>query len=155
MAEAVPGLRDVALRTLLGELGGFVLVHLAVVVAIADHADALGNVGLVSVAHLSWALVVAGLLAVRAAATPSTLAALVWSGVCAVLAVIAFVSAVIWASDGRPSLPFFALSNLSPALGLVQAALTVWVPWSLVRAIRRASVRGRLAAADLGEASAA
>ncbi|MHC4990915.1 MAG: hypothetical protein ACYTGC_08030, partial [Planctomycetota bacterium] len=89
---------------------------------------------------LGWAVLVAALLSVRVVAVPMKIASMAWASVCILLVVISYVHACVWTSEhayASNSRPVFALWELSPLLGLLQVGLMVWVPYSLIRTMRR------------------
>ena len=82
----------------------------------------------------------------RVVMAPLTFASRLWVTVCAMALAVAFGQTAMWARPAgdfafrAPSL--FVFSELSPFLGAVQAILTAVIPWTLIRALRRAAVRG-------------
>jgi hypothetical protein len=94
----------------------------------------------VALAYLLWFLLVAALLSLRVTG-PLTFASRVWAGVCAAAVAVAFAQTAMWSRPvedlGYSAPPLFVFGELSPLLGLVQAVLTVVIPWTLLRALRR------------------
>ena len=95
----------------------------------------------VAALYAAWFLVVTALLALRVAVAPMTFASRLWTLVCAAMLAISFGETAVWSRSAEDlsfrSPDLFALTELSPLLGAVQAALTIAVPWTLLRALRR------------------
>jgi hypothetical protein len=93
----------------------------------------------VALGWLAWCVVVLGLIAIRVVAIPAKVTANLWAGFCAMSLLVGFGQVVYWVESSRHHdlEDVFAMSELSPVLGLVQVALTIWIPWSLVRHLRK------------------
>lgn len=95
----------------------------------------------IALGYAAWFLGVTALLALRVAVAPLTFASRLWVGVCGGMLALSFGQIILWARSAEnmyftePNV--FVLSKLSPLLGVVQAALTIAVPWTLLRALRR------------------
>ncbi|GEM_PF-1102850 len=128
-------LRRVPVIKLLGELCIAVIFAAIASVPFLSSAEFLDPV---SLAYLVWSIVVLGLLAMRIASVPSSIPSTVWTLFSCFALCVGFVHAIAWASDADLNIhDVFALSYLSPVLGVLQAALTVWIPVSLMVAMRK------------------
>ena len=128
-------LRRVRVIRLLAEYGGWAGLHMMIASVIAFDPACWHPVAL---SWLAWCVVVLGLLAIRFAAVPSTVAHHVWAAFCALSLLMGFVQAVGWAVGEFDELGhLFVATELSPMLGLLQVALTAWIPISLVRHLGR------------------
>jgi hypothetical protein len=131
-------LRRIPVAALLGEFAAGVALSFAVSFAYMGLArfTLLGSP--VALFYFAWTVLVAGLLTIRVAALPMTLAAKLWAFVCAVGLAVAFVHCADWAHHPRQDLQHvLEFARVSPLLGVVQAALLVVIPASLLRALRR------------------
>jgi hypothetical protein len=141
LGDVPASLRVIPLRSLLAGLVTYLLIHLAVTtVLVGGPAELHLLAHPVVLLHLGWAVLVAALLSVRVVAVPMKIASMAWAGLCALLVVISYVHACVWASEHAyafHSRPVFALWEASPLLGLLQVGLMVWVPYSLIRTLRR------------------
>lgn len=124
----------------LGLLGEFT-TNVGLFFAISTAMMGLGHLTIldspIALAYTAWTIAVAALVAVRVAALPLRLTTKLWLGVCVIGLGAAYVHAVEWAR--RPyhdAGDIFALSQISPVLGVVQVALLIAIPWTLVRALR-------------------
>lgn len=129
--------RQIPVVGLLGEFATNVGLFLAISVGIMglDRLTILDSP--VALAYTAWTIAVAGLIAIRVAALPLKLLSKVWLAVCMIGLGAAFIHAVEWAR--RPSHgaeDIFALWQVSPLLGVVQIALLIAIPVTLVRALR-------------------
>lgn len=140
--DVPPTMRKTPVARLVGEFVGWAAIYLAAAVGIAgiDHVHVFSHP--VALLYLLWFLGVAALLSLRIAAAPLTFASKIWVSLCAVAVAVAFGQTVIWS---RPledltfrAPPVFVLSELSPFLGALQAVLTLVIPWTLLRSLRRA-----------------
>jgi hypothetical protein len=128
-------MRKVPVAKLLLEFGSWGVAH----VAIAGFLFGLGEHALnpIAIAWMSWCVTVLGLIAMRIVATPSKIAANVWAGFCAFSLTLGFGQSVFWGVEGNHELEdLFVMMQLSPVLGLLQIALTIWIPLSLIRHLR-------------------
>lgn len=132
-------LRTIPVKACLVEFWSYVALHVAVVLLAVGGPGQLKHFGLVASFHVGWALSVAALVAIRAVSIPVRLAGLVWLTFSLFMAMLAFISGAVFVIDDGADRSFFVLSNLSPVLGAAQAILTVAIPWSLIRAMRKAS----------------
>jgi hypothetical protein len=139
--DVPPAMRRTPVGSLVGEFVGWAGLYLLLAAMLIRE----GSMWLlwqpVALLYGGWFLVVAALLALRVAVAPMTFASRLWAGVCVAMLAVAFGETAVWARSGEELFhrdrAVFAFSELSPLLGLVQAALTVAVPWTLLRALRR------------------
>lgn len=130
-------MRKLPVGKLVGEFFAWAAIDLAAATWIlgAQHMHVFARP--IALAYLLWYLGVAALLALRVTA-PLTFASRVWVGVCGIGLLVALAETGMWASvHADASQPIFKFSELSPLLGVVQAALTIVIPWTLLRALRR------------------
>lgn len=139
VGDLPPNMRRLSLPRLLGELAVGMGIHLLAVLLISRDPLSFGVFHPVSLAYLVWCGAVLGLLAVRAVAYPVSILNGVWLAFCTLALSVAFGHAAVWSAEtGHLGLSHvFALGELSPVLGLIQVALTVFIPLSLVRALRK------------------
>lgn len=139
--DVPPAMRRTPVGSLVGEFVGWAGLYLLLAAMLVGDATMWLFWNPLALLYAGWFLVVAALLALRVAVAPMTFASRLWAGVSAAMLAIAFGQMVMWARPGEelfhrdPHL--FVFTELSPLLGLVQAALTVAVPWTLLRALRR------------------
>jgi hypothetical protein len=135
-SDGPPRMRKVPVPALLLEFLSWGVAHVVLVGIVFG----LAPQGLHPVAlnWMLWCVVVLGLLAIRVVATPGKVASNVWAGFCAFSLTLGFGQSVYWGVErGNHELEeVFVLMQLSPVLGLIQIALTVWIPVSLVRHLR-------------------
>jgi hypothetical protein len=137
LGDMAPRLRRVPVARLLGEFVGWGAVHVVLTVLLFRRSADLDMLHPVALLWLGWCVAVLGLIAIRMVAVPATLLTHVWTGFCALTLVVGFVQAIVWV-DGPQSLGHvFALSELSPVLGLLQVIVTIAVPVTLVRHLRK------------------
>ncbi|PCC67308.1 hypothetical protein SAMN02745121_07045 [Nannocystis exedens] len=139
--DVPPAMRRTPVGSLVGEFVGWAGLYLLLAaVLVGDETMWLFRHPL-ALLHAAWFLVVAALLALRVAVAPMTFASRLWAGVCAAMLAVAFGQTVVWARPAEELFfrnpHVFVFTGLSPLLGLVQAVLTVAVPWTLLRALRR------------------
>ena len=130
-------MREISVPRLLLEFGGWAAGYFVLsALFFGTTCDALHPVAL---GWLGWCVAVSGLLAIRQVAVQTKVAANVWAGFCAFTLSIAFFQACMWALDrgGHDLEEVFIFFDLSPVLGLMQMALAVWIPVSLVRHLRK------------------
>jgi hypothetical protein len=128
-------MRKVPVPKLLLEFGSWGIAH----VVLAGLLFGIDDYALhpISLAWMSWCVTVLGLIAIRIVATPSKVAANVWAGFCAFSLGLGFAQSVFWGVQGNHELEdVFVMMQLSPVLGLLQIALAIWIPLSLVRHLR-------------------
>ncbi len=140
LGDTPPALRRVPFGSLLAEFATGVALYFTAAIA---HMG-IERLGLatspVALAYLVWMVAVTGLLAIRVVALPMSLLAKVWAGVCVISLGVAFVHVVEWSRGSHVFNHVFALWQLSPLLGVLQAVLMVLIPTLLVRALQN---RGR------------
>jgi hypothetical protein len=135
-SDGPPRMRKVPVGALLLEFAAWGVAH----VVLAGLVFGISTRGLhpVALGWMSWCVVVLGLIAMRVVATPGKVAANVWAGFCAFSLTLGFGQSVFWGVEGgRHGLEdVFVMMRLSPVLGLIQIALTIWIPLSLLRHLR-------------------
>ncbi len=146
LMSRVPGgdgparLRKVSLPKLTAELGAWIGVHAFVVSPLFGfETDLLHPAG--ALAWLAWSVLVLALMTVRLVSVPSSILANLWLAFCGLGLMFGFGQSAFCAFEAGEIVDLFALFNLSPVLGLLQVALTIWIPISLIR-----YMRGKLAA---------
>jgi hypothetical protein len=134
--DGPPRMRKVPVGKLLLEFASWGVAHI-VVVGVLFGLD-LQAMHPIALSWLGWCVLVLGLIAIRIVATPGKVAANVWAGFCAFSLVLGFAQSVYWGVEGRHRdlEDVFVMMQLSPVLGLIQIALTVWIPVSLIRHLR-------------------
>ncbi len=130
-------LRTIPLRRLLGEYALWIAIHGVLVVSLTG-GFAFSFVGAF---YLVWAVTVAALVSVHVAAIPLKPLAAVGAFFALFCAVVGYglAAAFFASSDFDHGARFFGLFELSAVLGILQLVVTLVVPWSLVRALRRGS----------------
>jgi hypothetical protein len=134
--DGPPRMRKVPVPALLIEFASWGVAHVLLIGLLfgidpqAMHPVALG--------WMSWCVLVLGLIAMRIVATPSKVSANLWAGFCTFSLLLGFGQSVFWGVDGghKDIDDVFVMMQLSPVLGLLQIALVVWIPLSLVRHLR-------------------
>ncbi|MDC0718945.1 hypothetical protein [Nannocystis bainbridge] len=139
--DVPPALRRTPVAALVGEFVGWAGLYLLLAGMLLTEGSMWLLWNPVALLYAGWFLGVAALLALRVAVAPMTFASRAWAGVCAAMLAVAFGHMIMWARPGEELLwrdaHVFGFTALSPLLGLVQALLTVAVPWTLLRALRR------------------
>ncbi|MDC0675241.1 hypothetical protein [Nannocystis radixulma] len=139
--DVPPALRRTPVGPLVGEFMAWAALYLALAATMLPHGAMHVFGHPIAFLYALWFLVVTALLSLRVAVAPMTFASRLWTMVCMVMLAIAFGETAAWSRSAEnlyssnPSV--FALTELSPLLGFVQAALTIAVPWTLLRALRR------------------
>lgn len=134
-------LRTVPLRMVMLELLGFLSVH-AVLLVLTFGLDAL-PASLLSLFHLQWAFTVLGLLAVRLVAVPLSIpgnlfAMVCFGAICFELMSAAMFGSEPWPMHGHQPAPLL-MFEAGAFLGVVQLALLVAIPWSLLHTLKKGS----------------
>lgn len=136
-----PALRRTPVRRLVLEFVGWSALYLGLAAALVGPEKIGVFASPVAALYLAWFLGVAALLALRLVVAPLTFASRLYVGVIAVFVAMAFGQTAMWARAGGEfglrTPPLFIFSEASPFLGALQAALTLVIPWTLLRAIRR------------------
>ena len=130
-------MRKVPVPALLGEFAAWGAIH-AFAIAVLFGTD-LQAMHPVSLLWMAWCIGVLGLIAIRVVSVPSTVASSLWAGFCGMSLILGFAQAMFWGVD-RGHHDFedvFVMMQLSPVLGLIQLALTIYIPVSLVRHLRK------------------
>jgi O-antigen ligase len=125
--------------SLIGELFAYVGLLFIVSVAAFGDVDELNTLlHPISLIYLSYTLVLASLVTIRATSIPAGIAGRVWLAFCGLFTCLAFGHAAAWAESGAHMdlEDVFVLFNASALLGLVQIGLTVALPILLMRSIR-------------------
>ncbi len=136
-AETPTSLRKIPIAGLMAEFCAGIGVFFAVCIGCMG----VNNLGIlnspVALAYLAWTIVVAGLLAIRVTALPMSLLAKLWAGLCVAGLFVAHVHTIEWTRGPHRGLDRILLfSDVSPFLGVLQAALLVLIPVLLLRALR-------------------
>lgn len=126
-------LRKIRLPHLVAEFAGWFALHGVVWYGVGGDSRVLHPVAL---AWLAWAIVVLALMSTRLVAVPAKIAANVWLACCGLALLMGFAHAVFWGAEGGGIDEVFIAFAFSPVLGMLQVALTIWVPISLVRRMR-------------------
>lgn len=129
-------MRKISVPRLLLEFGGWAAGYFVLsALFFGTSCEALHPVAL---GWLAWCVLVSGLLAIRQVSVQTKVAANVWAAFCAFALTVGFFQACMWALDrgGHDLEEVFIFFDLSPVLGLMQVALAVWIPVSLVRHLR-------------------
>lgn len=138
--ETPAPLRVVPVSHIVGELGVVVVLHTIACGLVARQADLHHVVGLGTL-HVAWAVGVAGLVAIRLAAAPSSLATRVLLAAAAGASLAEGAMGMILLQNywrgGNILLPFGETSLLA---GLVALALLVATPWVLLASLRKQGV---------------
>ncbi len=139
LGEVPPNMRRVPLIKILGELACGLGIHLLAMLLLSRDPVGLGVFHPVAITYILWCAGVLALMAIRTVAFPVSILGGVWLAFCLLSGMVAFGHAAVWASEPThlELHHVFALSELSPLLGFVQAGLTVWIPLSLLRALRK------------------
>jgi len=128
---SAPGLRELPLRRILSDVGVWFGVHLAIVtgLGLALDAELLGSWNPVSLLYLAWVVVTLTLLGLRMVAFPLGIAGVAWAMLITFMGGVAYVHILAFSEGNGPRVSHpLALAELSPALGVLQAALLVAVP---------------------------
>lgn len=135
--DSHPRMRRVPVPKLLLEFGAWGVLHMVLVTVLFG--VSVESLHPVALGWLMWCTIVLGLIAIRVVAVPGKVAANLWAGFCGMSLMVGFAQAIFWAESSRHHDlgDVFAMSELSPVLGLVQVALTIWIPLSLVRHLRK------------------
>jgi hypothetical protein len=140
--DVPPAMRRTPVARLVGEFVGWSALYLAVAAGMAgvEHVHLFAQP--VAIFYLLWFLGVAALLSLRIVVAPLSFASRLWVGLCALAVGVAFIQTAMWSRPFEDmafrSPPLLVFSELSPLLGALQAALTLVIPWTLLRALRRA-----------------
>jgi hypothetical protein len=135
--DTPPRMRKLPMLGLLLEFAAWGAAHVVVSGALVGISmQALHPVALL---WLGWCVLVLGLIAIRVVAVPAKIATNVWTAFCGLSLTVGFAQAAYWGlENGRKDVTdIFVLMELSPVLGLLQIALTVWIPVSLIRHLRK------------------
>jgi hypothetical protein len=133
--DAPPQLRRVPLARLLAEHSVWVGIVLAVSLVVEGPPELRAG-AVVGMLHLGWAVMATGLVTLRAAAMPTSILAKLWLIVCLGFVMIEYVTGVVWCVDSPDAEMLFPMGAAHPLLGLLQVAMVVWIPISLVRRLR-------------------
>ena len=144
--ELPPTMRRIPLRSILTELAVVAGLHMVSVVAsllfvkgdhIVDPFSEVIDPGFLF--YLLWSFLVLGLVVVRSVAAPSNVAGKIWTLFCGAALLGAFGQLVHIADNSwLQSSDYLVLFKISPVLGLIQVGLLLWIPWSMLRALKRA-----------------
>lgn len=141
--DAPSGTRSIAIGSLLTDFWAMVGVYAALSLLTRP----LGGVleALPATLEVGYALTIAALVALRVVAAPAKLGASIWAGFAFVFAIVCFGAGV--ARTDSHHTPLLVFGEIHPLLGVVQLALYVAFPWTLVAALtpRRVAVAPSLA----------
>jgi hypothetical protein len=136
-----PRMRRVPVAKLLAEFAGWGAAHVVVALVVAiglnefDDGHSLHPVALL---WIGWCVVTLGLIAIRVVSIPANIPTHLFIGFCGASLIMGFVQAIFWAFERNHSIEnVFALSEVSPVLGLLQVAVTFGVPLLLLRNLRK------------------
>jgi hypothetical protein len=130
--------QHVPVGELLGEYATWIGAHGALaIVVVVGAGGSLHEVDPIGLLHLGWAFLVAGLLAIRITARPTTAVGAIAVVVSAIAVCFEFGTGAVFAVDRGEPFALVPLFEVSPALGLAQLAMLVLVPWLLFRSLRR------------------
>lgn len=134
-----PRMRRVPVAKLLAEFASWGVAHIFVCALLEmGHFGGERLLHPVALLWLSWCVGVLGLMAIRLVSIPASIAAHLFLGFCGATLVMGFIQACFWALDRNPSIEHvFALSDVSPVLGLAQVVVTIGVPVVLIRSLRK------------------
>jgi hypothetical protein len=131
-----PRMRRIPVPKLLAEFASWGVAHIVLAYLLSNTPDRLLHP--VSMLYLGWCVVVLGMMAIRLVAVPARLIDQLFLGFCGLSLIVGFVQSVYWALERDPSIEYlFALSQLSPVLGLVQVLVTLAVPILLARSLSK------------------
>jgi hypothetical protein len=128
-------LRHVPLVRLLGEHAAWLGVVVIAALAVAGPPHVMRPGALVGVMHLGWAVMVTALVTLRVGALPSSIPVKLWLLVCLGVAMIEYVTGVVWCMDSPPAEMLFPMAAAHPVLGVIHVGLFLWIPVSLVRGL--------------------
>jgi hypothetical protein len=133
-----PRMRRVPVPRLLAEFASWGFAHILLAYLAAHSVTPDRVLHPVAMLYIGWCVVVLGLMAIRLVSIPARLIDHLFLGFCAASLLVGFVQAVFWAFERQPSIEHvFALSMVSPVLGLVQVAVTIAVPVLLARSLSK------------------
>jgi hypothetical protein len=132
-----PRMRRVPVPKLLGEFAGWGVAHIIVSIALTEF-EVGSTTHPVALLWISWCVLVLGLAAIRVVSLPSNIRSHLFLGFCGASLMMGFAQAAFWAFDRRRSLEdVFAMTEVSPVLGLAQIVVTVAIPLLLMRSLRK------------------
>ncbi|HVI00705.1 MAG TPA: hypothetical protein VM869_18430 [Enhygromyxa sp.] len=136
IGDEPPRLRRVPVAKLLGEFAGWGAAHVVVAVVMPDFAP--HSLHAVALLWIGWCVVTLGLIAIRVVAVPTSILAHLFVGFCGASLIMGYLQAIYWAFERNHRIDdIFAMSEVSPVLGLVQVAVTFGVPLMLLRILRK------------------
>lgn len=136
IGDEPPRMRRVPAPRLLAEFAAWQVAHIIVACGFERHAE--GILHPIALLYLGWCVVVLGLIAIRLVSYPARLLDHLFLGFCGASLLMGFIQAVYWSLERHPEVEdVFALSRVSPVLGLVQVAVTVAVPIVLARSLSK------------------
>jgi hypothetical protein len=133
--DAPPQLRRVPIQRLLGEHGLWLGMVLVLALVVEGPPREVRGEAIIGMLHLGWALVVTALVTLRAAAKPTSIIVKVWLVVCLLGVIIEYTTGAMWFMSSPGADAIFPMGAAYPLLGLLQVAMIVWMPISLVRGL--------------------
>jgi hypothetical protein len=131
-----PRMRRIPVPKLLAEFASWWVAHIVLAYLLSNTPERALHP--VSMLYLGWCVVVLGMMAIRLVAIPARVLDHLFLGFCGVSLIVGFAQALYWALERAPSIEYlFALSKLSPVLGLVQVLVTIAVPIVLARSLSK------------------
>jgi hypothetical protein len=130
--DAPPRLRRVPTGRLLGEHAIWLGMVLALVLVVEGPPHRMHAEAIVGVMHLGWALFVTALVTLRTVARPTSIPVKLWLAVCLGAVMIEYVTGAIWCMSSPGAEMVFPMGVAHPLLGLLQVAMVVWIPVSLL-----------------------
>ncbi|MFO7562307.1 MAG: hypothetical protein R6X02_06660, partial [Enhygromyxa sp.] len=133
-----PRMRRVPGPKLLAEFASWGVAHLLITYVLAHSLTPERILHPIALVWIGWCVVVLGLMAIRVVAIPARLVDHLFLGFCGGSLLVGFIQAIYWAFERTPSIEhLFALSTVSPVLGLLQVAVTIAVPIILARSLSK------------------
>lgn len=138
--DTAPAMRTVPVFDLLAELAMVVGIHVVLCAAVSPEVDLHDAFGLGSI-HTIWGIAVAGLVAIRQVAAPTSMGTRLLLGIAIVAALVEAAAGVAVVHDsvgiGTMLLP---LGHASPVLGMLELVGLFAIPIALVKSLERQGV---------------
>ena len=138
--DTAPAMRTVPVFDLLSELGVVVAIHVVLCAAVSPEVDLHDAFGLGSI-HTIWGIAVAGLVAIRQVAAPTSMGTRLLLGIAMVAALFEAAAGIAVVHDsvglGTMLLPF---GHASPLLGMLELVGLFAIPIALVESLKRKGV---------------
>jgi hypothetical protein len=133
--DAPPQLRRVPIARLLGEHAIWLGMVLVLAFMVEGPPRVSGSGSFIGVLHLGWALVIVALVTLRAVARPTSVMVKLWLAICLLGVMIEYMTGAMWCMSSLDADQIFPMGQAHPLLGLLQVAMIVWMPVSLVRGL--------------------